>query len=102
MLLDELTQLVGEDPRAQDGDMPFVLSAGERRTATANTAYRDPAWRKKDAQGALRMAPADAARLGIADGGKAKITTHAGSAVATVEITDTLQPGHVTLPTGLG
>ncbi len=31
-----------------------------------------------------------------------RITTRRGSATAVVEISDTLQPGHVTLPNGLG
>lgn len=101
-LLRELAELAQEDPRVRDPAYPFVLAAGERRTSTANTVYRDPAWRKKDAQGALRMAPADALRLGIPDGGSARITTRAGSAVARVELTETLQPGHVTLPNGFG
>lgn len=34
---------------------PFVLSAGERRSSTANMAFRDPDWRKRDRSGALRM-----------------------------------------------
>jgi anaerobic selenocysteine-containing dehydrogenase len=101
-LLDELRALRDEAPDARDPAFPFVLAAGERRTSTANTIYRDPSWRKKDAEGALRMNPADAARLGIADGGRARVTTKRGSAVAVVELTDTLQPGHVTLPNGLG
>lgn len=63
---------------------------------------RDPAWRSKDAAGALRMAPADAERLGLTSGARARITTHGGSAVALVEVTDTLLPGHVSLPNGLG
>ncbi len=101
-LLAELAGLAGEDPAVRDPAFPFVLAAGERRTSTANTIFRDPRWRKKDAGGALRVAPADAARLGLTDGGRARVTTRAGSAVATVEVTDTLQPGHVTLPNGLG
>jgi len=101
-LLDELRALRDEAPEARDPSFPFVLAAGERRTSTANTIYRDPSWRKKDAEGALRMNPGDAARLGIANGGRARITTKRGSAVAVVEVTDTLQPGHVTLPNGLG
>jgi formate dehydrogenase len=48
------------------------------------------------------MNPGDAARLGIRDGGRARVTTKRGSVEATVELTDTLQPGHVTLPNGLG
>ena len=101
-MLEELGKLAAEDPAARDPELPFVLAAGERRSFTANTIFRDPAWRKKDADGALRMNPADAARLGIADGGRARITTRRASLVATVEITDTLQPGHATLPNGLG
>jgi anaerobic selenocysteine-containing dehydrogenase len=101
-LLAGLRALRGETPDARDPAFPFVLAAGERRTSTANTIYRDPSWRKKDAEGALRMNPADAARLGIRDGGRARVTTKRGSALAVVELTDTLQPGHVTLPNGLG
>jgi anaerobic selenocysteine-containing dehydrogenase len=101
-LLAELRTLRDEDPLRRDLAFPFVLAAGERRTSTANTIFRDPAWRKKDIDGALRICPEDAARLGIADGGQARVTTKRGSVVATVEITDTLRPGHVTLPNGLG
>lgn len=97
-----LRGLRGEDPTGRDPAFPFVLAAGERRTSTANTIYRDPAWRRKDPHGALRMHPADAARLGLADGGRARVTTKRGRGETVVELTDTLQPGHVTLPNGLG
>ena len=103
MLLDELGALADEPaPLAADADFPFVLSAGERRSSTANTIYRDPAWRKKDAHGALRIAPADADSLGLADGDRAWVRTRRGSAVAVVEVTDTMSPGHVSLPNGFG
>jgi formate dehydrogenase len=101
-LLAELAALRVEDPTERDPAFPFVLSAGERRTSSANTIFRDPAWRRKDADGALRMSPADALRLGLAEGGRARVTTKRGSAVAVVAVTDTLQPGHATLPNGLG
>lgn len=101
-LLPELAGLVDEEPPAREDAFPFVLAAGERRTNTANTIYRDPGWRKKDPAGSLRMSPADAARLGIDEGGRVRVTTKRGSAEATVEITDTLLDGHITLPNGLG
>jgi len=103
-LLDELSALHAErPPRAfEDGAFPFILSAGERRSSTANTILRDPGWRKKDAAGALRMHPADAERLGIADGGRARVTTARGSAEVIVELSDRMQPGHVSLPNGQG
>ena len=84
------------------GDYPFVLAAGERRSSTANTIQRDPAWRKKDAQGALRVSIEDADRIGLIDGDRARITTKRGTAVAVVEVTDTLLSGHITLPNGFG
>ena len=40
--------------------------------------------------------------MGLVDGGKAKISTEAGSAIAPVEITDRMLPGHVSLPNGYG
>jgi anaerobic selenocysteine-containing dehydrogenase len=102
VLLDELARLAAEDPSARDPRFPFILSAGERRSSTANTIFRDPGWRKKDGDGALRISPADATRLGLVDGGRARVTTKAGTVTTTVEVTDSLQPGHASLPNGLG
>jgi len=101
-LLPELEALAGEHPADRSDEFPFVLSAGERRSSTANTIFRDPAWRRRDAAGALRMHPADASRVGVADGGRVTLTTKRGSVAATVELTDTLLPGHLSLPNGLG
>ncbi len=101
-LLAELRTLHDEVAGPKDPAYPFVLSAGERRSSTANTIFRDPGWRKKDLSGALRLSPVDADALGIADGEAARVTTKRGTAVAVVEVTDTLQPGHVSLPNGFG
>ena len=100
-LLEELAALP-EETLADKREFPFVLMAGERRSSTANTIFRDPAWRKKDAAGGLRMSPGDAEALGVADGGRVRIITKRGSAEATVEVTDRMQAGHVSLPNGLG
>ncbi|MEV5410554.1 molybdopterin-dependent oxidoreductase [Thermopolyspora sp. NPDC052614] len=99
-LLAELAAL-GDGP-ATDPAYPFVLSAGERRAFTANTIYRDPAWRRRDASGALRISPKDAADLGIATGCAVRVTTRRGTVEAIAELTDAVQPGHITLPNGLG
>ena len=100
-LLEALTGL--EADRGHDAPgFPFVLSAGERRSFTANTIVRDPAWRKKPLDQALRMSPEDAGELGVSTGGSVRITTARGSAVVVVEVTDTMQRGHVSLPNGLG
>ena len=76
-LLAELAGLADETPPTADPDWPFVLSAGERRAFSANTIFRDPEWRKRDVSG-LRVSPADAARLGLADGDRARLTTPRG------------------------
>ena len=83
-------------------DFPIVLSAGERRAYTANDIFRDPGWRKRDADGALRVSVEDAQALGLVAGGRARITTAAGSAEASVEISEAMLPGHAALPNGLG
>ena len=44
----------------------------------------------------------DATRLGRADGAAARVTTTRGSVTVAVEVSDTMQPGHVSLPNGLG
>ncbi|BBU22702.1 molybdopterin-dependent oxidoreductase [Mycobacterium xenopi] len=101
-LVEQLRQLRTDEPGWGSEEFPMVLSAGERRAFTANTIYRDPTWRRRDAAGALRMSPQDADRLGLADGAPARVITAAGTAQAVVEITDMMQPGHVSLPNGLG
>ena len=83
-------------------EFPLVLSAGERRSFTANTVFRDPTWRKRDGDGALRISPQDALDLGLADGDAALVTTATGSARTVVEVTDMMQPGHISLPNGYG
>ena len=102
VLLDEIAALDPEAPGWTTDELPLVLSAGERRSNTANTIIRDPSWRKRDAGGALRVSPHDAAALGLADGGRARIVTATGRAEALVEVTDTMLPGHISLPNGQG
>jgi anaerobic selenocysteine-containing dehydrogenase len=54
----------------------------------------------------LQMHPSDAQRLGLADGGSARVSSQVGSnvssLVAPVEITDAIRPGVVSLPHGWG
>jgi anaerobic selenocysteine-containing dehydrogenase len=101
-LYEELDSLATEDAPGGTDEFPFVLSAGERRSFTANTIVRNPEWRKKGRAGELSINPADADRLGLEDGGLARISTKRGSAQVTVGVSDRMQPGHVSLPNGLG
>ncbi len=101
-LLDELASLRETDPNERESAFPFVLSAGERRSFTANTIFRSPEWRKKDPEGSLRISPGDASDLGVNDGDHVRLTTKRGSVEVPVEVSDMMQPGHVSLPNGLG
>jgi anaerobic selenocysteine-containing dehydrogenase len=101
-MLAELETLGAGPPRHTTAELPFVLSVGERRSFTANDIFRNPAWRKRDADGALRVSALDAARLGLSDGGRAKISTARGSAEAVVEVSDAMLEGHASLPNGFG
>lgn len=101
-MLAELAALGADRPPLITDEYPIVLSAGERRAFTANDIFRDPGWRKRDTDGALRVSVEDAAALGLVDGGRARITTAAGTAEASVEVTDVMLPGHAALPNGFG
>ena len=101
-LLEELTSLRDASPATGNEEFPFVLTAGERRSFTANTIFRAPEWRKKDAEGHLRLNPQDAAQLGIGNGDRIRLTTRRGSVEVPVEVSRMMQPGHVSLPNGLG
>ncbi len=101
-LLEELDDLATEPAPGGSDEFPFVLSAGERRSFTANTIFRDPSWRKRDAAGSLRISPVDAEGLGVVDGDMVRVTTKRGSVTAAVELNEIMQPGHVSLPNGLG
>lgn len=101
-MLEELDVVAAEVPKETTELFPFVLSAGERRAFTANTVIRDPAWRRKDASGALHIHPEDARRLNLGDGSLARITTRQAQADVLVEVNERMQPGHVSIPNGQG
>jgi anaerobic selenocysteine-containing dehydrogenase len=81
---------------------PLVLIAGERRSYNANQIFRDPAWRRSDPDGAMRMHPDDARSRGLASGARALCTSDTGAVEVTIEIDDGLRPGVVSLPHGYG
>ena len=101
-LLEELAGLSAASTATGDSAFPFVLSAGERRSFTANTILRNPEWRKKDPDGSLRINPEDASQLGVENGDRVRLTTKRGSVEVPIEVSATMQAGHVSLPNGLG
>ncbi len=89
-------------PEVIDDEFPFILAAGERRTSNANNVVRDPAFRVRDPDGALRIHPEDAARLSVGEGGRVRCVSRRGAVEAVVTLTDSLLPGVLALPHGFG
>ncbi|MEW8627526.1 MAG: molybdopterin-dependent oxidoreductase [Candidatus Thiodiazotropha sp.] len=85
-----------------DEGYPFVLAAGERRAYNANQIYRTPDWRKKDLDGALRIHPEDAAKIGVASNDSALCKSANGEIKVIIQIDRAMQPGFVSLPHGYG
>lgn len=101
-LLDQVAHLEHTRSDWTSAEFPLILSAGERRSFTANTIIRDPDWRRRDRTGALRISAAAADRYRLTDGTHARLSTHTGSATVTVEVSDMMRPGHIALPNGFG
>ncbi len=99
-MLDELRALPTESPPG--ADYPFVLMVGERRSYNANQIFRDPAWRKVDKDGALRIHPDDARGLELSTGERAICQSARGAIQVVIEVDDTVRRGVVTLPHGYG
>ncbi|MFE1592935.1 molybdopterin-dependent oxidoreductase [Nocardia sp. NPDC058705] len=104
--IEDLLRQVRELPSARSvwtsDEFPLVLAAGERRSFTANTIFRNPEWRRRDKQGALRISAEDGASLRLATGDQARLFTENGSATVTVEISEMMRAGNIALPNGLG
>lgn len=101
-LIPAIKALASGPEKITTAEFPFVLSAGERRSYTANTVLRGAQWRKKDPQGALRMSPDDALALAIENGDTVRLKTYSGATDVVVEISERMMPGHVSLPNGFG
>ncbi|MCP3981779.1 MAG: molybdopterin-dependent oxidoreductase [bacterium] len=99
-MLEELQSLRHTAP--PNGEYPFVLLAGERRSYNANQIYRNPEWRKIDPNGAMRMHPEDARELGLTQDDRATCSSATGSVEVSVDLDDGLRRGVVSLPHGYG
>lgn len=100
-LMPELEKLAQRSP-PHDPAFPFVLSAGERRSDTSNTAVRDAGWHKKGLYGTLRINPQDAKSLHCDNGDRMRLSTGRGTVEVTVELSSMMQSGHISLPNGQG
>ncbi|MFT4974712.1 MAG: anaerobic selenocysteine-containing dehydrogenase [Myxococcota bacterium] len=87
----------------EDPDYPFILNGGMRTHWTANTNFRDPAWRKGSGPHcALRLNTVDAERLGIKKGDAVRVRSKIGSVELPALPEVHVQPGHIHIPNGFG
>jgi anaerobic selenocysteine-containing dehydrogenase len=98
-MLDDLPRLRARLARGADE----LVLIGRRDMRSSNSFLHNlPALVKGRDRCTLLVSRADAARLGLAEGGKARVSSRVGSLVAPVELSDDLMPGVVSLPHGWG
>lgn len=100
-MAEEMAALSSEEDVLTDA-YPLVLVAGERREYNANQIYRDPAWRRKDPDGALRIHPDDARAHGINEGDEITCQSLYGAITVVTTIDPAQRRGMVSLPHGHG
>jgi anaerobic selenocysteine-containing dehydrogenase len=96
----EVRRLAAEPPPVDDGRLVVV---GRRHLRTNNSwMHNVPTLVKGRELCTIVVNRADAARLGLAAGGRAEVTSRVGRVELTVEVTDDIAPGVVSIPHGFG
>ncbi|WP_052667211.1 molybdopterin-dependent oxidoreductase [Nitriliruptor alkaliphilus] len=86
-----------------DADPAPVVLIGRRHLRTNNSwSHNVPSLSRGRSLCVLQVHPDDAARDGLIDGARARVTSAAGTVEVDVEVTDDLRPGVVSLPHGFG
>jgi anaerobic selenocysteine-containing dehydrogenase len=99
IMLDDVARLEASLDRA----VPDVVLIGRRHLRSNNSWMHNlvPLIKGPD-RCTLLVHPTDAARFGLVDGGRARVTSRVGAVTAPVEISDEVMPGVVSLPHGFG
>jgi anaerobic selenocysteine-containing dehydrogenase len=80
-----------------------LVLIGRRNLRTSNSFMHNlPALVKGPNRCTLQVSREDAEAIGLRDGGSARVSSRVGSVVASVEVTEDLMPGVVSLPHGWG
>ena len=80
-----------------------MVLIGRRQLRSNNSWMHNlPALVKGKDRCTVQIHPADAKRLGLAEGGRARVASSSGELVAPVEITEDIMPGVVSIPHGWG
>jgi anaerobic selenocysteine-containing dehydrogenase len=102
-LVADVERLRASLARAHDGDEGTLVLIGRRHLRSNNSwMHNIGTLVKGKARCTLQVNPADAARIGLEDGGAARVRSRTGTLVAPVEVTDAVAPGVVSLPHGWG
>jgi anaerobic selenocysteine-containing dehydrogenase len=100
VLLADLDRLAAVVPRFEEHELVLV---GRRHLRSNNSwMHNIEVLVKGTARCTLQVHPDDACRLGLNDGGVARVTSRVGSVDAAVDVTDAVRPGVVSLPHGWG
>jgi anaerobic selenocysteine-containing dehydrogenase len=100
-------EIVADIPRLQselgmhvNGQMVLI---GRRQLRSNNSWMHNlPALVKGKDRCTAQVHPADAERLGLSDGGHARVSSASGELVVPVEVTDEIMPGVISIPHGWG
>ncbi len=107
--LEIFPRAIAQDLSRLEADLDRPHKAGEillvgRRTVRSNNSWMhnvDILMRGRD-RCTLQIHPADAARIGLAAGARARVTSRVGNVEVAIEITEEITPGVVSLPHGYG
>ncbi len=89
--------------RAAASDAGGMVLIGRRHLRSNNSWMHNlPHLVRGKARCTMQVSPADAARLGLIDGGEASVSSRAGSIRIPVEVTDSIMDGVVSIPHGWG
>jgi formate dehydrogenase alpha subunit len=83
-----------------DDEYPLILSTGRTlyNYNIGNMTRKNPAIKQKEDRNFVEMHESDAARLGIGDGGLARVTTRRGTLVVPARVGDRVRPGGLWMP----
>ena len=102
-LVADVTRLRASLDRARDRDDGTLVLIGRRHLRSNNSwMHNIGTLARGKGRCTLQVNPADAARIGLEDGGAARLASRTGALVAPVELTDAVAPGVVSLPHGWG
>lgn len=95
-------ELAAGGPNGDRANGQMVLIGRRQLRSNNSWMHNLPALVKGKDRCTVQVHPADAERLGLAEDGRARVTSGVGELVAPVEVTDEIMPGVVSIPHGWG